>query len=412
MTIRDRLRNIGPAALVTAAFIGPGTVTTCTLAGAKFGTALLWGLLFSVIATVVLQDMSARLGIIGRRSLGEAIRESARSRWARLPAVILVLSAIVAGNAAYETGNVLGGAMGLETLSGWRGFPVGGFDVNAWALIIGAAAFGLLLWGNYRTIERSLVALVVLMSLAFLTTAVMVGPKPGELLNGLAVPSLPPGSLLTLVGLIGTTVVPYNLFLHASAVRERWKDPRDIRAARLDIGIAIPLGGIVSMAIVVTSAASFYGAPAEIGGAADMAVQLEPLMGAWARIFLSLGLFAAGITSAVTAPLAAAYAADGILGWKAGRKDPRFRMVWMGIIAIGMFFSQAGSSPVQAILFAQAANGILLPLVVVYLLWVMNRAAIMGPRSNTWAANLAGAFVLLITMMLGLRSLLHVLRLI
>jgi len=410
MTIRDRLHNIGPAALVTAAFIGPGTVTTCTLAGAKFGYALLWGLLFSVIATVVLQDMSARLGIIGRRSLGEAIRESAQRRWARLPAVILVLSAIVVGNAAYETGNVLGGAMGLETLSGWRGFPVGGFDVNVWALIIGAAAFGLLLWGNYRTIERALVTLVILMSLAFLTTAVMVGPKPGDLLKGLAMPSLPAGSLLTLVGLIGTTVVPYNLFLHASAVRERWKDPRDIRAARLDIGLAIPLGGLVSMAIVVTSAASFHGAPAEIGGAADMAVQLEPLMGVWARIFLSLGLFAAGITSAVTAPLAAAYAADGILGWKAGRKDPRFRMVWMGIIAIGMFFSQTGSSPVQAILFAQAANGILLPLVVVYLLWVMNRKAIMGSHRNRWTTNLAGTLVLLITLMLGLRSLLHVLR--
>ena len=125
-----RLRNIGPAAVVTAAFIGPGTVTTCTLAGAKFGYALLWGLLFSTLATVLLQEMSARLGIVGRKSLGEAIRESARSGAARLTAVVLVLSAIVIGNAAFQTGNILGGGMGLETITGRLGFTLGSLSLN------------------------------------------------------------------------------------------------------------------------------------------------------------------------------------------------------------------------------------------------------------------------------------------
>lgn len=407
-----RLRNIGPAAVVTAAFIGPGTVTTCTLAGAKFGYALLWGLLFSTVATVLLQEMSARLGIVGRKSLGEAIRESARSRAARITAVILVLSAIVIGNAAFQTGNILGGGLGLETITGRPGFSPGFPGLNVWALAIGLIAFGLLWWGNYKFIERALVGLVVLMSAAFLITAIMIKPDLGRLFRGLVFPGIPKGSLLTLVGLIGTTVVPYNLFLHASAVREKWKNPEDIRAGRMDIGIAIPLGGIVSMAIVVTSAASFFGASAEIKGATDMAVQLEPLVGSWARIFMALGLFAAGLTSAITAPLAAAYAADGILGWKASRTDPRFRGVWIGIIAIGLVFSQLGSSPVEVILFAQVANGILLPLVVAYLLWVMNRPGIMGKYRNRLTSNLAGGLVFLITLGLGLRSLLQVLKII
>ena len=250
------------------------------------------------------------------------------------------------------------------------------------------------------------------MSVAFLVTAIMVKPDLGRLFNGLIVPGIPKGSLLTLVGLIGTTVVPYNLFLHASAVREKWKNPEDVKAARLDIAIAIPLGGLVSMAIVVTSAASIFGSSVEIKGATDMAVQLEPLVGSWARIFLALGLFAAGLTSAITAPLAAAYAADGILGWKATRKDPRFRAVWIGIILVGLIFSQLGSSPVEAILFAQVTNGILLPLVVAYLLWVMNKPGIMGAYRNRWKSNLAGAFVLVVTLGLGLRSLLQVLKMI
>jgi len=407
-----RLRNIGPAAVVTAAFIGPGTVTTCTLAGAKFGYALLWGLLFSTVATVLLQEMSARLGIVGRKSLGEAIRESARSRATRLTAIILVLSAIVIGNAAFQTGNILGGGMGLETIVGRMNFSLGSLSLNGWVLITGLLAFLLLWWGNYKIIERVLVGLVVLMSVTFLVTAIMVKPDLGRLFNGLIVPGIPKGSLLTLVGLIGTTVVPYNLFLHASAVREKWKNPEDIKAARMDIAIAIPLGGLVSMAIVVTSAASIFGSSLEIKGATDMAVQLEPLVGSWARIFLALGLFAAGLTSAITAPLAAAYAADGILGWKATRTDPRFRAVWIGIILVGLFFSQLGSSPVEAILFAQVTNGILLPLVVAYLLWVMNRPGIMGAYRNRWKSNLAGAFVLVVTLGLGVRSLLQVLKLI
>ncbi len=403
-----RRPSFGPAALVTAAFIGPGTVTTCSLAGANFGFALLWGLLFSVVATIILQEMSARLGIVSRSGLGEAIRASASSPLTRTLAIVLILSAIVIGNAAFETGNLLGGALGLETMTGWGRIPLGSFSLNGWALIIGGLAM-LLLWaGGYKTIEKVLIALVILMSLAFLTTALVIRPPVGELFKGLLVPSLPKGSVLTLVGLIGTTVVPYNLFLHASAVGERWTDPKDLRSSRTDLLVSIGLGGLISMAVMVTAAVSFFGTGMMLKSAGDLAVQLEPLLGRWAKISMAAGLFGAGFTSAITAPLAAAYAARGILGWKCDRNDRRFRMVWAAIILTGMIFAQVGSSPVEAILFAQVANGILLPVIAGYLLWIMNRKDILGDYRNNLKTNLAGGAVVLVTILLGLRTILTV----
>jgi len=116
MNFKERLRNFGPGILITAAFIGPGTITTCTLTGAGFGYALLWGLVFSIFATIILQEMTARLGIIGKRGLGEALRQQFSSPIPKAIAIVLVLSAILIGNAAYETGNILGASLGMMKL--------------------------------------------------------------------------------------------------------------------------------------------------------------------------------------------------------------------------------------------------------------------------------------------------------
>ena len=113
-----RLRNLGPGLLVTAAFIGPGTVTTASVAGASTGYALLWAIVFSIFATIVLQEMSARLGVVSREGLGEALRTTFDNPLIKWGAVLLVIAAIGVGNAAFETGNITGAALGLETLSG------------------------------------------------------------------------------------------------------------------------------------------------------------------------------------------------------------------------------------------------------------------------------------------------------
>jgi len=401
--------RIGPGALVTAAFIGPGTITTCTLAGAKFGYALLWGMVFSVIATIILQEMAARLGIISKNGLGEALRAHFNKPATRLITAILVISAITIGNAAFQTGNLLGASMGLETL-----FSSQTLTIRFWVAVTAAVAFILLFAGSYKLMERVLIALVIIMSLTFVTTAIIVAPELPALLKGMFVPSLPPGSVLTLVGLIGTTVVPYNLFLHASAVQERWHSPSDLPAARWDISVSMILGGVISMAVIVTASAAFFGAGTgtDITSGTDMALQLEPFAGRWAKYIISIGLFAAGISSAITAPMAAAYATAGIMGWKRDLRSARFRMIWMFILMAGVLFAMLGFKPVEAILFAQVANGILLPVIAVYLLVVMNSRRIMGDNVNTLLPNILGGIVVLIATGLGIRSILHVIGII
>lgn len=246
------------------------------------------------------------------------------------------------------------------------------------------------------------------MSLTFLTTTILILPDLKSIFKGMFIPQIPDGSALTLIALIGTTVVPYNLFLHASVVKERWKDPSMLKSAQTDTFVSLSLGGIISMSIVITSAAAFFMSKTSITNAADMAVQLEPLLGAWAKYFLAVGFFAAGISSAITAPLAAAYATSGILNWKIDMKSTKFKAVWIVILLIGIVFSAIGFKPVQAILFAQVANGILLPIIAIYLVWIMNNKKLLGNYVNSLTQNILGVIIVLITIGLGLKSILSV----
>lgn len=396
-----RLRNLGPGLLVAAAFIGPGTVTTASVAGASVGYALLWALVFSIAATIVLQEMSARLGIVSREGLGEALRTTFDNVIVKVVAIILVLSAITIGAAAFQTGNITGAALGLEAITG--------VAPQVWAIIVGLVAFTLLASGIYSLIERVLVVLVVVMSVVFILTAVLVRPNVGDILAGIFAPGIPSGSLVTVVALIGTTVVTYNFFLHSSSVQDKWPEsvPTDeaLGQARFDTVTSIGLGGIITLAIIVTGAAAFFGTGTEIADAGQMAQQLEPLLGSAAKWFFAIGLLGAGLTSSVTAPLAAAYATSGALGWGRDLRDWRFRAVWAIIIIFGTTLAALGTSPVQIIIFAQAANGILLPMVAIFLLIVMNRSDLLGRYQNGVIGNILGGIVVLVALFLGGRTL-------
>lgn len=400
--LRGVERWFGPGTLVAAAFLGPGTVTVCTLAGAEYGFALLWALLFSTLATIVLQEMAARLGWVTQDGLGAAIRAQSRPGLQRLAFFTLVLSAILVGNAAYEAGNISGAVLGLDELAG---------SARPWPLLLGALAFGVLHFGRYRLVERLLIALVLLMSVCFVVTAVLARPAFGPLLEGLFVPRMPSGALLSVIALVGTTVVPYNLFLHASSVPEKWGPQARLRDIRTENAVAVGLGGIISMGIVIVAAAGLHGTGATIRSAADMAVQLEPLLGDRARILLALGLFAAGISSAITAPLAAAYAARGLFAWPHDWRDRRFRAVWFGVLVTGVVFASLGIRPVRLIQFAQVANGLMLPVVASFLLVLANRSAVMGAHRNRVGHNVLGTAVVLVTLVLSLRAIASVLGL-
>ena len=407
--IRKFFKNIGPGPLVAAAFIGPGTVTVCTLAGANFGYALLWAMVLSVVATIVLQEMAARLGIVSQKGLSQVIREEIKNPILKKMAVLLILAAIVIGNAAYEAGNISGGVLGLQTLIGEQTLVIGSLNLNITAVIIGICAFVLLYIGNYKVLERTLVAMVILMSFAFIATAVITKPDLLSVIKGVFVPNTPKGSILTIVALIETTVVPYNLFLHASLVKSQWKSESDVSFARKDTIIAVALGGVVSMCIII-SASAIQGQ--SIASATDLAKGLEPLFGNYASYFLAIGLFAAGITSAITAPLAAAFVASGCLGWSTNLKSLKFRAVWFFILALGVIFSSIGFKSIEVIKFAQVANGLLLPVIAIFLIWVMNKSNVLGKYVNTKLQNALAVIVVLIAIFLGIKGILAVFNLI
>ena len=276
-------------------------------------------------------------------------------------------------------------------------------------LLIGIVAFLLLFIGNYKFLERALIVLVLLMSVSFLVTAILTKPNLLEIFKGALIPKFPNNSLLTIIGLVGTTVVPYNLFLHASLVKEKWKNTDDLPKAKRDTVVSIVLGGIVSMAIIISAAAV---QSSEVNNAADLAKSLTPLFGEFSTYFIAIGLFAAGITSAITAPLAAAYVAKGCLGWEGDMKTAKFRSVWISILFLGVLFSSLGISPIEIIKFAQVANGILLPIIAGFLLWIMNKKSLLGKFKNTTLQNVIGFVILGITIFLGLKSIFKVFNLI
>lgn len=384
--------RLGPGLLVTAAFIGPGTITTASVAGANFGFALIWTLLFSVIATILLQSMAARLGVATGKDLAQALRANIQTPLFKSLAIFLVISAIGVGSAAYEAGNLSGASMGLIGI-----FP--NVNPQIWTPLIAFLSAGLLYSGKHKVVENALIVLVILMSLVFISTLIMASPSLADILSGFT-PSLPEGSITTVLALVGTTIVPYNLFLHSGVLAAKHDNKSDlqkvIKQTNVDTGLSITLGGVITLAILSTASVAFYGTNAGQISAANMAVQLEPLLGDAAHYFFAIGLFAAGLTSAITAPLAGAYAVCGMLGWSNDMASTRFKSVAIIILLFGAAVASLGLDPVAVIIFAQAANGLLLPVITIYLVWLVNQKSVMGKFTNSFILNLVTIPVLML----------------
>lgn len=400
--MKGLFKNIGPGTLIAAAFIGPGTVTVCTIAGVKYQFTLIWAMVLSIIATIVLQEMAARLGIISGKGLAETVRQEIRNPIFRTLSIFLIIAAILIGNAAYEAGNISGGALGLSTMIPNSTVDISGISFNTIVPVIGLIAFPLLYFGNYKLLEKSLIILVLLMSVSFILAAIMTKPELSGILTGMFTPKIPEEGLLMVIALVGTTVVPYNLFLHAALVKEKWNGPDSLKNARKDTYISIILGGIISIAIIVAAAAV---EKQNVNNAGDLALALQPVFGSYATITLGIGLFAAGVTSAITAPLAAAYVARECFGWEKNLKSSKFRTVWIVILLLGLILSSTGIKPVEIIKFAQVANGLLLPVIGIFLIWVVNKRNVLGDFKNNNLQNLLGILIILICVLLGARSL-------
>lgn len=441
--------SLGPAVLVTAAFVGPGTLMAASSAGAQFGYQLLWAVAFSVFATVVLQEMASRLGIVTGTGLSESLKQSISNSALRMCALALVLLAIFVGNSAYQTGNILGAASGMMSAYSKSDAPTDDArspvdpalkpepapsasslenldEANSLAgqnyivLFVAAVALCVVWIGRFDVLQWLLTALVVLMSLLFIVAAIRSGADWNQVVKGF-VPHIPSGADWIVIGLVGTTVVPYNLFLHASAAAQRWSGDSEadgkvslgekyasaIVESRWDTILSVMIGGLITCAILITASAAFHGSTGTEGLAkvSDVARQLEPALGSWAKQLFSMGLLAAGLTSAITAPVAAAYAASGCFGWSGKLSDPRLKIAASVVVLTGAVFAiQLGGSPKETIILAQVANGLLLPIVAVALLILTNDGQLMKKFKNGRLANIFAVLVILIVSVIAVNQ--------
>jgi len=350
ISLKARSSSVLFWSIISAAFIGPGTVTTCTKAGAQFGYALLWALTFSTIATILLQEIAARVSMATGKNLGEIIALKFQQRQGiGLPKILFL--AVAFGCAAYQSGNILGAVAGLRLMASVPSY--------VFTLAVIGICYALLIKGSIKQIAHVMGFLVLIMGCVFCYVCIQMDISIKDLLKGVFIPSVPPSSGSLIIGLVGTTIVPYNLFLGSGIGKEQ-----SLNEMRFGIGIAVTIGGLISMAILlagsgVTGTYSYQAVSEAIAAKS----------GKLGSLFFALGLFAAGLSSAITAPLAAAICGQSLLGqsnsidWQKNGKY--FKSTWVVILLSGGIFGMLNVQPIPAIIAAQGINGLLLPLVCV-----------------------------------------------
>ena len=354
--MKGSLFKPGPAIIITAAFIGPGSLTVCAIAGVEFGYELLWAVVLSCIITIFFQDTVANLSFKQNKGLVELFNKKLNNSFLNTLFIGLVLISIVLGNAAYETGNISGAYIGLKNIIELFIYNIDNYISFSLYFFVGFLTFFFVLKENNRLIKNTLGIAVLLMSISFMFSAFLTRPPLLELLEGFFVPRWRPDTWSTIIAVLGTTIVPYNLFLHAALVKNEI-DKLESSFLRRDIIISVCFGGLISSSIVIAAAGTNID---EISSINDMGKSLQILYGSNSQIFISFGLFAAGISSAITAPLAAGYVVE-----ESFIKHPNSKLLKKAAIFIviitGMIFSFSGYNPIKLIKLAQVANGLLLP---------------------------------------------------
>lgn len=393
--MKQRLINILFWSVISAAFIGPGTVTTAASAGAGFGYALIWALIFSTVACFVLQEASARITAVSDMNLGEAMRQEYGSTNAGKSVVWLTLIAILSGCTAFEAGNILGAVAGISLVSSI-------IPISVIVLAIGILAAFLLWKGTVQQIAKLLGVIVAVMGICFLITALLIPHDLSTLFSDGFSPTIPAGAEILVLGLIGTTVVPYNIFLGSGL-----KHAQSPSEMKLSLGIAIGLGGVISVAILLTGTAISGEFTFE-----ELATTLSSQLGGFGPWLLGIGLFGAGLSSSLTAALAASITAKSLLSTQSGdqkwsERSLRFRSVWLGVLGIGLLFGMMQFQPVPVIILAQALNGIILPVIAVILFLLMNNPRVLpADHQNGLFMNFLTGIVVWLTIMIGITNLL------
>lgn len=382
-SFRTRLLSVLFWSIIAAAFIGPGTVTTASKAGASLGMGLLWALLFSIVATIFLQEAAARITIASGKNLGEILAAKYGSvgksglKW-------VLFFAVAFGCAAYQAGNMLGALGGIGLFAS--------VSLKLMTVVL-AVICGVFLWsGNYKRIASLLGLVVALMGIAFILAAMRSSLSPGDW-DGAFVPSVTNANALLIIGLIGTTIVPYNLFLGSGISKGQ-----AMSDMRWGLALAVIIGGIISIAIMVVGT--------QVDGEFSfgaIAAAMSDKMGSQGAIVFGIGLFAAGMSSSITSPLAAAVTAQSLFDWAPTSRN--FRLVWLTILGVGLLFGLLDVKPIPAIIMAQAINGALLPIIAIFLLLTVNdRKLLPAEYVNTAGLNIITLLIVGVTCFLGLHN--------
>jgi manganese transport protein len=366
--------------VIAAAFIGPGTVTTAARAGASYGFELVWAVVVSVLACIVLQEASARVTIVTGKPLARVMGDLL-GNWV----MMVVAVAVGVGCLAYEAGNITGAASGIALIA--KG------EMQTSIVVVISIIAGMLLWyGTIQAIAKWLGFVVLIMGMSFLMAAIGIFSDPAAFFAGMITPKIPEGGTITVIGLIGTTIVPYALFLGSGIAKGR-----EVPEMRTGVIWSVAVGGVITLGILVSGTAvqgdfSFV----------NMASMLESTYGAFFSWSFALGLFAAGLTSAITAPTALGIVVSSV--WPDISVNG-VRAVRIVVVIAGAAVSLSGFNPVAIIVTAQALNGILLPLTALSLALVMMQPSI---RSLPYANKLAGNVVLwlstVVSIILGLTA--------
>lgn len=379
----SKLSSVILYSVISAAFIGPGTITTAITAGATHQLQLLWAVVLGTLGCLVLQETAARVVISSGLNLGQASQKCFGNTWGKA-LMVLVGVTVMLGCAAYEAGNILGAVSGLNLLS----------EINTKILtvILVVAAF-VVLWTNKRqVISWLMTALVGLMGIAFFIIALQQPFSVVHVLKQAVVPTFPSGSALLILGLVGTTIVPYNIFLGSGISKGK-----TIPLMRVGLTVSVLVGGFITAAILIagTSVQAFSSFP-------EVAGSLREKLGPIGSLALGVGLFAAGFSSSITAPFASSIIASTIFGWDDHR---RLRWVWGAVLLIGFLFGISGVKPIPVILAVQALNGLILPLLVALLILLSNHKKLMhDTHANGWFFNIVLLLIFGSVVLIGLNQ--------
>ena len=347
---KDRISSVIIWSVISAAFIGPGTVTTAVTAGSLYHLDLLWAVVFATIACVLLQELSARITIASGLSLGEAvIKKFGRKKGFGIN--MFIGMSVLLGCAAYEAGNILGAVSGLNLLFDWDG--------KVYTVLISLVAAYILWSGNQKWISTLMTILVAMMGIAFFALALNIDFSVLDVVAASVNPKMPIGAELITLGLVGTTIVPYNLFLGSGMSKGQ-----TIPLMRIGLTVSVFIGGLITAWILLAGTLVH-----EFSSFPILASEFQDRVGLFGVWALGIGLFAAGFSSAITSPYAASIIASNVLGVE---NKNSVRMVWGAVLLTGFLFGISGVKPIPIILVVQALNGLILPLVTAYLIIIVN----------------------------------------